>query len=117
FAATPVISTLSLHDALPISRELGQADLVYRGSFTFENAGTTCSAGPRDFAYVQGVIAFNPARGSLFVVGHDHCQHVAEFEVPEAGGVARLLRSEEHTSELQSREKLVCRLLLEKKKN
>src|SRR5690606_40565822 len=28
-----------------------------------------------------------------------------------------LRRSEEHTSELQSREKLVCRLLLEKKKN
>src|SRR5690606_40489336 len=28
-----------------------------------------------------------------------------------------LLRSEEHTSELQSRENLVCRLLLEKKKN
>src|SRR5690606_3765218 len=27
------------------------------------------------------------------------------------------VRSEEHTSELQSREKLVCRLLLEKKKN
>src|SRR5690606_41209992 len=27
------------------------------------------------------------------------------------------LRSEEHTSELQSREKLVCRLLLEKKKS
>src|SRR5215475_4040661 len=26
------------------------------------------------------------------------------------------MRSEEHTSELQSREKLVCRLLLEKKK-
>src|SRR5436309_7151737 len=26
-------------------------------------------------------------------------------------------RSEEHTSELQSREKIVCRLLLEKKKN
>src|SRR5207302_8336121 len=28
-----------------------------------------------------------------------------------------LRRSEEHTSELQSRENLVCRLLLEKKKN
>src|SRR5690606_41564377 len=28
----------------------------------------------------------------------------------------RYLRSEEHTSELQSRENLVCRLLLEKKK-
>src|SRR5690606_41547440 len=31
-----------------------------------------------------------------------------------AAGAAK--RSEEHTSELQSREKLVCRLLLEKKK-
>src|SRR5690606_40071540 len=33
-----------------------------------------------------------------------------------AGGSARR-RSEEHTSELQSRENLVCRLLLEKKKH
>src|SRR5690606_23271265 len=31
-------------------------------------------------------------------------------------GIAPFLRSEEHTSELQSRENLVCRLLLEKKK-
>src|SRR2546427_6720133 len=30
---------------------------------------------------------------------------------------ANLLRSEEHTSELQSQSNLVCRLLLEKKKN
>src|SRR5690606_41479517 len=30
--------------------------------------------------------------------------------------VRNLMRSEEHTSELQSRENLVCRLLLEKKK-
>src|SRR5690606_41493368 len=30
--------------------------------------------------------------------------------------LALVLRSEEHTSELQSRENLVCRLLLEKKK-
>src|SRR5690606_41550782 len=30
---------------------------------------------------------------------------------------AEIARSEEHTSELQSRENLVCRLLLEKKKN
>src|SRR2546430_4420760 len=29
----------------------------------------------------------------------------------------RMLRSEEHTSELQSQSNLVCRLLLEKKKN
>src|SRR2546428_6483704 len=31
-------------------------------------------------------------------------------------GGHRLARSEEHTSELQSRSKIVCRLLLEKKK-
>src|SRR5436309_9750629 len=31
-------------------------------------------------------------------------------------GASLAMRSEEHTSELQSREKLVCRLLLEKKK-
>src|SRR5690606_41143802 len=33
----------------------------------------------------------------------------------EGGGVSGARRSEEHTSELQSRENLVCRLLLEKK--
>src|SRR2546421_7871881 len=32
-------------------------------------------------------------------------------------GLSTALRSEEHTSELQSRSDLVCRLLLEKKKN
>src|SRR5688572_31500956 len=32
-------------------------------------------------------------------------------------GPARKVRSEEHTSELQSQSNLVCRLLLEKKKN
>src|SRR5206468_11741927 len=35
---------------------------------------------------------------------------------PELQGSARANRSEEHTSELQSRSELVCRLLLEKKK-
>src|SRR5690606_41398436 len=35
---------------------------------------------------------------------------------PSRAGEHRGERSEEHTSELQSREKLVCRLLLEKKK-
>src|SRR2546429_4330318 len=35
----------------------------------------------------------------------------------ESLGAGTLLRSEEHTSELQSRLHLVCRLLLEKKKN
>src|SRR3712207_8605385 len=32
-------------------------------------------------------------------------------------GIARIARSEEHTSELQSRQYLVCRLLLAKKKS
>src|SRR3712207_8153636 len=35
-------------------------------------------------------------------------------EPPDEGGVGEM-RSEEHTSELQSRQYLVCRLLLEKK--
>src|SRR5690606_40349332 len=39
--------------------------------------------------------------------GHEHVVH-------DEHGV---VRSEEHTSELQSRENLVCRLLLEKKNN
>src|SRR5690606_39691726 len=34
----------------------------------------------------------------------------------EVADMSRVLRSEEHTSELQSRENLVCRLLLEKNK-
>src|SRR3712207_7254627 len=36
--------------------------------------------------------------------------------VSPSGGKATAKRSEEHTSELQSRQYLVCRLLLEKKK-
>src|SRR3712207_7590738 len=35
------------------------------------------------------------------------------FDLPE--GESEIVRSEEHTSELQSRQYLVCRLLLEKK--
>src|SRR5690606_41782975 len=41
----------------------------------------------------------------------------APLGVQAAITVKQLLRSEEHTSELQSREKRVCRLLLEKKKH
>src|SRR3712207_7388898 len=37
-------------------------------------------------------------------------------EAAQGGGVENERRSEEHTSELQSRQYLVCRLLLEKKK-
>src|SRR2546430_12632371 len=44
----------------------------------------------------------------------------SEFTNPLAGSSAAtiiIFRSEEHTSELQSQSNLVCRLLLEKKKN
>src|SRR5690606_41181538 len=56
--------------------------------------------------------------GSKFDYGSEQTS-VADDEVHEQVGKAHaaiLLRSEEHTSELQSRENLVCRLLLEKKK-
>src|SRR5690606_40055346 len=41
----------------------------------------------------------------------------AAWSSPSIRLVEAIKRSEEHTSELQSREKLVCRLLLEKTKN
>src|SRR3712207_8415221 len=44
--------------------------------------------------------------------GYRHPGYGALERVPRVGGI----RSEEHTSELQSRQYLVCRLLLEKKK-
>src|SRR5258707_8054574 len=45
-------------------------------------------------------------------------QHIEEAELHHPLRVieAQAMRSEEHTSELQSRQYLVCRLLLEKKK-
>src|SRR3712207_8458104 len=45
----------------------------------------------------------------------DHVEAAVELQRRERL-VGDLLRSEEHTSELQSRQYLVCRLLLEKKK-
>src|SRR5438067_6456079 len=47
---------------------------------------------------------------SLAVVAREMCVRLRDVRT-------RALRSEEHTSELQSRFDLVCRLLLEKKKN
>src|SRR3712207_7153928 len=49
--------------------------------------------------------------------GHDPL-HGARLERADVGAPGRdvVRRSEEHTSELQSRQYLVCRLLLEKKK-
>src|SRR5690606_40991754 len=83
-APSAALSTLSLHDALPI---FPQSDLQQ-------------SHGPR--APVGWVRLGGDSR--------------VRYESGTGGYTARnRRRSEEHTSELQSREKLVCRLLLEKK--
>src|SRR5262249_62236205 len=46
----------------------------------------------------------------------DLASRVVRHHLEQIGALGRLLRSEEHTSELQSLTNLVCRLLLEKKK-
>src|SRR3712207_8125650 len=48
--------------------------------------------------------------------GTDHQRHGEDRRGDHSYGHGREARSEEHTSELQSRQYLVCRLLLEKKK-
>src|SRR5690606_42056335 len=52
-----------------------------------------------------------PARASSASKTRPVATHSIAWEIPTTRG----RRSEEHTSELQSRENLVCRLLLEKK--
>src|SRR2546430_8265981 len=83
--ATTEIYTLSLHDALPISI-IQHENFVWRSGRAERNAH-------KDAA--------------LFGV-HSDPKRVAVLPID-------LVRSEEHTSELQSQSNLVCRLLLEKK--
>src|SRR5258707_4018086 len=55
--------------------------------------------------------------GALNLSGRQRARLLGTFGVTAYSGLgAASLRSEEHTSELQSRQYLVCRLLLEKKK-
>src|SRR3712207_7651665 len=87
--ATTEIYTLSLHDALPIS---GDDDLRPVASY-----------GVRDRCPERQAVLDRPVgKAQELDLGH-----------PDD---PRRVRSEEHTSELQSRQYLVCRLLLEKKK-
>src|SRR3712207_7219655 len=61
-----------------------------------------------------------PVLSGLMVAGRVASAIAAELGsmvVSQQIDAMRALRSEEHTSELQSRQYLVCRLLLEKKKN
>src|SRR3989442_10474516 len=62
----------------------------------------------------QGPRAFRSQRVRLHA--RPHQRHPARRREVRSGRVAEPVRSEEHTSELQSRPHLVCRLLLEKKK-
>src|SRR6266849_9217213 len=61
-----------------------------------------------------------PPRSTLFpyttLFRSDERLEMATGQRPGAGAIHPRVRSEEHTSELQSRVDLVCRLLLEKKK-
>src|SRR2546425_8161003 len=53
----------------------------------------------------------------LHVLGQNLVSRRKNFLKPAASQLSESMRSEEHTSELQSLAYLVCRLLLEKKKN
>lgn len=57
---------------------VGATDLLYQGAFRVP-AGTH---GSSSFEYGGTALAFNAARGSLFIVGHSHHQNVAEISVP-----------------------------------
>src|SRR3712207_9382578 len=92
--ATTEIYTLSLHDALPI--------------LTADDDGVTVPDLVRDLVGLGvRVHAVEPVRISL---------EERLLAVLRHGEPGHEDRSEEHTSELQSRQYLVCRLLLEKKK-
>src|SRR5947209_10984448 len=58
---------------------------------------------------------FRSANGSLFAGGS--CANAEAMQQVRRQAAKITARSEEHTSELQSRQYLVCRLLLEKKKS
>src|SRR3712207_8969328 len=87
--ATTEIYTLSLHDALPISAE---------------SAGVSVS-GARVVGGCWSSALVHPSGSSP-----SRSRHASAMAASTS-----LVRSEEHTSELQSRQYLVCRLLLEKK--
>src|SRR5690606_41790709 len=100
--ATTDIYTLSLHDALPISPILR----TLQGAKA-EPSRRPASSGnsPRGCAGRTWILQARPFR---------EVRKKAALGVPFRCW-STTFRSEEHTSELQSRENLVCRLLLEKK--
>src|SRR5207249_8129661 len=100
--APPPTYTLSLHDALPISVDRQPAALVKAA----EVASVQPSVPPAGRRGDR-----RPAHEDLGVAGDPHAR--AEQRWTNAQALRRgTRRSEEHTSELQSRFDLVCRLLL-----
>src|SRR3712207_8645406 len=77
---------------------------------------TLFRSGPRDAAHGVQVRAVVVHERAGFV---EHSRDLLDVlvEEPERRRIREHQRSEEHTSELQSRQYLVCRLLLEKKNN
>src|SRR3712207_7263648 len=97
--ATTEIYTLSLHDALPILHELAEGD---EGARSLRHL----ALGQGD--HLAELDLQPPALDAQGLHAGQQAGHLAVVVGPP--------RSEEHTSELQSRQYLVCRLLLEKKK-
>src|SRR5574344_2366489 len=62
------------------------------------------------------LIRCTPSIVLLFIIYYGIPKIVSSFTGIHTGYNGKLVRSEEHTSELQSPDHLVCRLLLEKKK-
>src|SRR5690606_41471502 len=100
--STTGISPLSLHDALPIFAPHGRVVVLGRTP-TEDDA-------PAVHAARQGVDGFVRSLAKELRAG---ATGNAVLLAPGAGvaDASTLVRSEEHTSELQSRENLVCRLL------
>src|SRR5207249_8860374 len=101
-AATPNLYTLSLHDALPIY-DLHVLHVAVHLAHP-RAAGDRDAGLPRAPRSAGARAQAETAESRLTTCMPNHT-----FTVPDD-------RSEEHTSELQSRFDLVCRLLLEKKK-
>src|SRR5690606_40705345 len=100
--AAAVTYTLSLHDALPIS--IGKELFAVLGMVT-----------ARGEARTVGIVYVVRERKLYVATGADtwKARHVAANPNVSITIPIAKRRSEEHTSELQSRENLVCRLLLE----
>src|SRR5690606_41210602 len=99
---TTVIYTLSLHDALPISEEFEAA--VYALEEGEVSPPVVTDAGTHFIKVTRKIEAEPPTYDERKDVIADQLKRMQAETT-----YVTMLRSEEHTSELQSRENLVCR--------